>query len=202
HVPQLPTTANMISTKEFALMKQNAVLINASRGNVIDIDALVDALTSSKLKGAAIDVFPKDPSSKGEIFESPLRGLDNVFLTLHIGGSTIEAQENIATEVSAKLIKYSDNGSTLNAVNFSELSLPSHRETHRILHIHQNIPGIINELNRILASKNINVEGQYLRTLENIGYVVMDIKSSSDEAKELIDEFKKVKATIKARYLV
>ncbi|WP_160491649.1 phosphoglycerate dehydrogenase [Francisella tularensis] len=202
HVPQLPTTANMISTKEFALMKQNAVLINASRGNVIDIDALFDALTSSKLKGAAIDVFPKDPSSKGEIFESPLRGLDNVFLTLHIGGSTIEAQENIATEVSAKLIKYSDNGSTLNAVNFSELSLPSHRETHRILHIHQNIPGIINELNRILASKNINVEGQYLRTLENIGYVVMDIKSSSDEAKELIDEFKKVKATIKARYLV
>ncbi|APA83420.1 phosphoglycerate dehydrogenase [Francisella tularensis] len=202
HVPQLPTTANMISTKEFALMKQNAVLINASRGNVIDIGALVDALTSSKLKGAAIDVFPKEPSSKGEIFESPLRGLDNVFLTPHIGGSTIEAQENIATEVSAKLIKYSDNGSTLNAVNFPELSLPSHRETHRILHIHQNIPGIINELNRILASKNINVEGQYLRTLENIGYVVMDIKSSSDEAKELIDEFKKVKATIKARYLV
>ncbi|AVC43972.1 D-3-phosphoglycerate dehydrogenase [Francisella tularensis subsp. novicida] len=202
HVPQLPTTANMISTKEFALMKQNAVLINASRGNVIDIDALVDALTSSKLKGAAIDVFPKEPSSKGEFFESPLRGLDNVFLTPHIGGSTIEAQENIATEVSAKLIKYSDNGSTLNAVNFPELSLPSHSETHRILHIHQNIPGIINELNRILASKNINVEGQYLRTLENIGYVVMDIKSSSDEAKELIDEFKKVKATIKARYLV
>ncbi|APC91302.1 MULTISPECIES: phosphoglycerate dehydrogenase [Francisella] len=202
HVPQLSTTANMISTKEFALMKQNAVLINASRGNVIDIDALVNALKSTKLKGAAIDVFPKEPSAKGEIFESPLRSLDNVFLTPHIGGSTIEAQENIATEVSAKLIKYSDNGSTLNAVNFPELSLPSHRETHRILHIHQNIPGIINELNRILASKNINVEGQYLRTLENIGYVVMDIKSSSDQTKDLIDEFKKVKATIKARYLV
>ncbi|OEZ33351.1 hypothetical protein AS144_05325 [Francisella endosymbiont of Amblyomma maculatum] len=109
---------------------------------------------------------------------------------------------NNANEVSAKLIKYLDNGSTLNAVNFPELSLPSHTETHRILHIHQNIPGIINELNRILASKNINVEGQYLRTLENIGYVVMDIKSSSDQAKDLIDEFKKVKATIKARYLV
>ena len=202
HVPQLPSTANMISTKEFALMKQNSVLINASRGNVIDIDALVNALKSAKLKGAAIDVFPKEPSSKGEIFESPLRGLDNVFLTPHIGGSTIEAQENIASEVSAKLIKYSDNGSTLNAVNFPELSLPSHTETHRILHIHQNIPGIINELNRILASKNINVEGQYLRTLENIGYVVMDIKSSSDQTKDLIDEFKKVKATIKARYLV
>ena len=202
HVPQLPSTANMISTKEFALMKQNSVLINASRGNVIDIDALVNALKSAKLKGAAIDVFPKEPSSKGEIFESPLRGLDNIFLTPHIGGSAIEAQENIASEVSAKLIKYSDNGSTLNAINFPELSLPSHTETHRILHIHQNIPGIINELNRILASKNINVEGQYLRILENIGYVVMDIKSSSDQTKDLIDEFKKVKATIKARYLV
>ncbi|ALB02283.1 3-phosphoglycerate dehydrogenase [Francisella persica ATCC VR-331] len=202
HVPQLPSTANMISTKEFALMKQNSVLINASKGNVIDIDALVNAIKSAKLKGAAIDVFHKEPSSKGEIFESPLRGLDNVFLTPHIGGSTIEAQENIATEVSAKLIKYSDNGSTLNAINFPKLSLPSHKETHRILHIHQNIPCIINELNRILASKNINVEGQYLRTLENIGYVVMDIKSSSDQAKDIIDEFKKVKATIKARYLV
>ncbi|ORM38765.1 D-3-phosphoglycerate dehydrogenase [Francisella endosymbiont of Ornithodoros moubata] len=202
HVPQLPSTANMISTKEFALMKQNSVLINASRGNVIDINTLVNALKSAKLKGAAIGVFPKEPSSKGEIFESSLRDLDNVFLTPHIGGSTIEAQENIVTEVSAKLIKYSDNGSTLNAVNFPELSLLSHTETHRILHIHQNIPGIINELNRILASKNINVDGQYLRTLENIGYVVMDIKSSSDQAKDLIDEFKKVKATINARYLV
>ena len=202
HVPQLPTTANMISTKEFALMKQNTVFINASRGNVIYIDALVNAFKSAKLKGAAIDVFPKEPSSKGEIFESPLKGLDNFFLTSHIGGSTIEAQENIATEVSAKLIKYSDNSSTLNAVNFPELSLPSHKETHQILHIYQNIPGIINELNRILASKNVNVEGQYLRTLENIGYVVMDIKSSSDQAKDLMDEFKKVKATIKARYLV
>lgn len=166
-MPQLPSTANIISTKEFTLMKQNSVLINASRGNVIDIDALVNAIKSAKLKGAAIDVFPKEPSStKGEIFESPLRDLDNVFLTPHIGGSTIEAQENIATKVSAKLIKYSDNGSTLNAVNFPELSLPSHTETHRILHIHQNIPGIINELNRILASKNINVDGQYLKTLE------------------------------------
>lgn len=202
HVPQLPSTANIISTKEFTLMKQNSVLINASRGNVIDIDALVNAIKSAKLKGAAIDVFPKEPSSKGEIFESPLTDLNNVFLTLHIGGSTIEAQGNIATKVSAKLIKYSENGSTLNAVNFPELSLPSHTETHRILHIHQNIPGIINELNRILASKNINVDGQYLKTLENIGYVVMDIKSSSDQAKDLIDEFKKVKATIKARYLV
>ncbi|WP_150465853.1 phosphoglycerate dehydrogenase [Francisella sp. SYW-2] len=202
HVPQLSTTANMISTKELSFMKENSVLINASRGNVIDIAALVEVLESGKLKGAAIDVFPKEPSSKGEIFESPLRGFDNIFLTPHIGGSTIEAQENIANEVSAKLIKYSDNGSTLNAVNFPELSLPSHTETHRILHIHQNIPGTMNELNKILAAKNINVEGQYLRTLEDIGYVVMDIKSTSDEARDLVDEFKKIKTTIKARFLV
>ena len=174
-------------------MKQNSVLINASRGNVIDIDALVNALKSAKLKGAAIGVFPKEPSLKGEIFESLLRDLDNVFLTPHIGDSTVEAQENIATEVSAKLIKYSDNDSTLNAVNFPELSLPSHTETHRILHIHQNIPGIINELNRILASKNINVDGQYLRILENIGYVVMDIKSSSDQLKISLMNLKKLK---------
>lgn len=183
-------------------MKENSVLINASRGNVIDIDALVQVLESGRLKGAAIDVFPKEPSAKGEIFESPLKKFDNVFLTPHIGGSTLEAQENIANEVSAKLIKYSDNGSTLNAVNFPELSLPSHIGAHRILHVHENIPGIMNELNKILATKNINVEGQYLRTLENIGYVVMDIRSSSDDAKDLIDEFKKIKATIKARYLV
>jgi D-3-phosphoglycerate dehydrogenase len=203
HVPQVATTKNLITAKELALMKNNSILINASRGNVVDIDALVNALKSKKLKGAAIDVFPIEPSSKNESFESPLRSFDNVFITPHIGGSTIEAQENIANEVSAKLIKYSDNGSTLNAVNFPELSLPStDNSSHRILHIHENIPGVMNELNKIIAEKSINVEGQYLRTLESIGYVVMDIKSTDDEAKNLINAFKKVKATIRARYLV
>ncbi|GAB4222164.1 MAG: phosphoglycerate dehydrogenase [Francisella sp.] len=202
HVPQLPSTDNMISTKEFAMMKQNSVLINASRGNVVDIDALVKALKSGKLKGAAIDVFPKEPSSKEETFESPLRGIDNVFLTPHIGGSTIEAQENIANEVSSKLIKYSDNGSTLSAVNFPELSLPYNQNTHRILHIHKNMPGIINNINKIIASYNINVEGQYLRTLDDIGYVVMDINASSEQTKDLVRELKQVKATIKSRYLI
>lgn len=202
HVPQLATTKDLITAKELTLMKDNSVFINASRGNVVDIDALVKALESKKLKGAAIDVFPSEPSSKNEPFESPLKNFDNVFLTPHIGGSTIEAQENIAHEVSAKLIKYSDNGSTLNAVNFPELSLPStDNSSHRILHIHENIPGIINELNQIIAEKNINVSGQYLRTQENIGYVVMDIQSTDNEAKNLVETFKKVKATIKARYL-
>ncbi len=203
HVPQLPTTKNLITAKELAQMKDNSVLINASRGNVVDIDALVNALESKKLKGAAIDVFPVEPSSKNESFESPLKNFDNVFITPHIGGSTIEAQENIANEVSAKLIKYSDNGSTLNAVNFPELSLPStDNSSHRILHIHENIPGIMNELNKIIAERNINVAGQYLRTQESIGYVVMDIQSTDSEAKNLVKAFKKVKATIRARYLV
>jgi D-3-phosphoglycerate dehydrogenase len=203
HVPQLATTKNLITAKELAMMKDHSVLINASRGNVVDIDALVNALESKKLKGAAIDVFPVEPSSKNESFESPLKNFDNVFITPHIGGSTIEAQENIANEVSAKLIKYSDNGSTLNAVNFPELSLPStDNSSHRILHIHANIPGIMNELNKIIAEKNINVEGQYLRTQENIGYVVIDIQSADDEAKNLVEAFKEVKATIRARYLV
>ena len=203
HVPQLPTTKNLITAKELAQMKDNSVLINASRGNVVDIDALVNALESKKLKGAAIDVFPVEPSSKNESFESPLKNFDNVFITPHIGGSTIEAQENIANEVSAKLIKYSDNGSTLNAVNFPELSLPStDNSSHRILHIHKNIPGIVNELNKIIAERNINVAGQYLRTQESIGYVVMDIQSTDSEAKNLVKAFKKVKATIRARYLV
>ncbi|MGQ4002255.1 phosphoglycerate dehydrogenase [Francisellaceae bacterium CB299] len=203
HVPQLPTTKNLITAKELAQMKDNSVLINASRGNVVDIDALVNALESKKLKGAAIDVFPVEPSSKNESFESPLKDFDNVFITPHIGGSTIEAQENIANEVSAKLIKYSDNGSTLNAVNFPELSLPStDNSSHRILHIHENIPGIMNELNKIIAERNINVSGQYLRTQESIGYVVMDIQSTDSETKNLVKAFKKVKATIRARYLV
>lgn len=204
HVPQLTSTKNLITAKEFALMKNNSILINASRGNVVDIDALVDALESKKLKGAAIDVFPSEPSSKNEQFESPLKDFDNVFITPHIGGSTIEAQENIANEVSAKLIKYSDNGSTLNAVNFPELSLSSNAgaDNHRVLHIHKNIPGVMNEINEILAQKNINVEGQYLRTQDDIGYVVMDIKSSTQDAKSLVKEFKKVKATIRARYLI
>lgn len=202
HVPQLPSTKNMISKDQFEQMKENSILINASRGNVVDISALVNALETKKLKGAAIDVFPKEPSSKEELFVSPLTKFDNVFLTPHIGGSTIEAQENIATEVSTKLVKYSDNGSTLNAVNFPELSLPSHASSHRILHIHENIPGMMNKINQILADKNINVDGQYLRTLEKVGYVVMDIQSNSVQARELIAEFKNIKGTIRARYLM
>lgn len=203
HVPDLPSTINLISTKEISQMKDNSVLINASRGKVVDINALVEALKSKKLKGAAIDVFPSEPSSKSEVFESELTKFDNVFLTPHIGGSTIEAQANIANEVAAKLIKYSDNGSTLNAVNFPELSLPVVANSHRILHIHRNIPGIINEVNKILADKNINVDGQYLRTLGDIGYVVMDVQAASNEDTiDLLSKLKQIDATIRARHLI
>ena len=202
HVPQSEETKNLISKKEISQMKDNSVLINASRGNVVDIDALVEALETKKIKGAALDVFPKEPSSKNEPFESPLLKFDNVFLTPHIGGSTLEAQENIATEVSSKMAKYSDNGSTLDAVNFPELSLPAQKNCIRILHIHKNIPGLMNRVNTYLAKKNININGQYLRTTDKIGYVVMDVEVNIDIAKEIITKLKEVPDTIKARILI
>ena len=202
HVPQSEETKNLISKKEISQMKDNSVLINASRGNVVDIDALVEALETKKIKGAALDVFPKEPSSKNEPFESPLLKFDNVFLTPHIGGSTLEAQENIATEVSSKMAKYSDNGSTLGAVNFPELSLPAQKNCIRILHIHKNIPGLMNRVNAYLARKNININGQYLRTTDKIGYVVMDVEVNIDTAKEIITKLKEVPDTIKARILI
>ncbi|MEJ2756647.1 MAG: phosphoglycerate dehydrogenase, partial [Gammaproteobacteria bacterium] len=149
HVPETPSTKNMIGAAEIEHMRDGAMLINASRGTVVDIDALAAALKVGKVGGAAIDVFPKEPRSNSDRFESPLQGLDNVILTPHIGGSTVEAQANIGLEVSEKFIKYSDNGSTLSAVNFPEVSLPKHTKSHRLLHVHRNIPGVISEVNRV-----------------------------------------------------
>jgi D-3-phosphoglycerate dehydrogenase len=141
HVPETPATHQMIGAEQIAALKQGAILINASRGMVVDIDALAAALRAGKLLGAAIDVFPVEPRSNKESFESPLRGLDNVILTPHIGGSTMEAQANIGLEVAEKLVKYSDNGTTTTSVNFPEVALPAHAGKHRILHIHRNVPG-------------------------------------------------------------
>ncbi len=183
------------------MMKEGSVLINASRGHVVDIAALAKMIKSRHLKGAAIDVFPKEPASNGELFESELVGLDNVFLTPHIGGSTLEAQQNIALEVADKLIKYSDNGSTILAVNFPELALPTQDNVHRILHIHQNKPGIMRAINLVFSDHNINVEGQFLRTLGDIGYVVMDINSSEETSRALIQDLKAIDGTIRARVL-
>ncbi|WP_417686696.1 phosphoglycerate dehydrogenase [Pseudidiomarina gelatinasegens] len=203
HVPETPQTQWMIGAEQLAKMKPGAVLINASRGTVVKINALADALKSGHLAGAAIDVFPVEPKGNNEEFESPLRGLDNCILTPHIGGSTQEAQENIGIEVAGKLVRYSDNGSTLSAVNFPEVALPTHAGARRLLHIHQNRPGMLTRINQLLADNNINVSGQYLQTDSKVGYVVIDIDTppTSTIADDLLVEMRAIDGTIKARVL-
>ncbi|WP_118988165.1 phosphoglycerate dehydrogenase [Photorhabdus sp. CRCIA-P01] len=203
HVPETPSTRNMIGATELTLMKPGSILINASRGTVVDIPALCDALESEHLSGAAVDVFPVEPATNNDPFESPLRKFDNVLLTPHIGGSTQEAQENIGYEVAGKLAKYSDNGSTLSAVNFPEVSLPVHADdTNRFLHIHENRPGILNSINQVFAEQDINIAAQYLRTSGDMGYVVIDIVTENPAQAEMV--FQKLKAlpgTIRSRLL-
>ncbi|MDP2713816.1 MULTISPECIES: phosphoglycerate dehydrogenase [unclassified Rheinheimera] len=199
HVPETPQTKNMIGEAELELMKPGSILINASRGTVVDIDALTEALRSKKLAGAAIDVFPTEPKGNDEEFISPLRAFDNVILTPHIGGSTQEAQENIGFEVAGKLVKYSDNGSTLSAVNFPEVSLPEHKGRSRLLHIHKNQPGVLTKINEAFAKHNINIAGQYLQTNADIGYVVIDI--DSDDVEQALNELRAIPATLRARVL-
>ena len=177
HVPATPATAGMMNEARLARMKPQAVLINASRGNVVDIPALAARIRDGGLLGAAIDVFPEEPKSNNERFVSELRGLPNVILTPHIGGSTQEAQENIGLEVAEKLIRYSDNGSTRSAVNFPEVALPEHPGQHRLLHIHENTPGILSAINQALSDADVNVAGQYLQTMGEVGYVVIDIEA-------------------------
>ncbi|MEQ1886939.1 MAG: phosphoglycerate dehydrogenase [Bryobacteraceae bacterium] len=202
HVPQTPETKNMMNATTIAQMKQGAGLINAARGTVIDIQALVEALDSKHLSGAALDVFPKEPKGNAEEFLSPLRGRDNVILTPHVGGSTQEAQRDIGIEVSGKLIKYSNNGSTLGAVNFPEVSLPTHPGKHRLLHIHRNQPGVLSAINTIFSTEKINIAGQYLQTNADIGYVVIDIEAPeravSLALKKKLDQ---VDGTIRTRVL-
>ncbi|GGW49983.1 phosphoglycerate dehydrogenase [Alishewanella tabrizica] len=199
HVPETPQTQNMIGEAELQLMKHGAVLINASRGTVVDIPALTSALESKKLAGAAIDVFPVEPKGNNEEFVSPLRQFDNVILTPHIGGSTQEAQENIGFEVAGKLVKYSDNGSTLSAVNFPEVSLPEHKDRARLLHVHKNQPGMLTKINEAFAKHNVNIAGQYLQTNQEIGYVVIDIDSADREL--ALNELKAIPGTLRARVL-
>ena len=199
HVPETKATKDMIGKKQLDQMKMGSVLINASRGTVVDIDALTDTLTSGKLLGAAIDVFPVEPRSNDEEFMSPLREFDNVILTPHVGGSTQEAQENIGQEVSEKFVKYSDNGSTISAVNFPEVALPTHDDVHRLLHIHKNVPGVLTKINTVFSENNINIASQYLQTNEKIGYVVIDVDAEySDMA---LEKLRTVEGTIKTRVL-
>ena len=198
HVPELPSTKNLMNAERIAQLKQGAILINAARGTVVDIDALAQALKDGKIHGAAIDVFPIEPASINEEFVSPLREFDNVILTPHIGGSTAEAQENIGFEVAGKFVKYSDNGSTL-SVNFPEVSLPEHGGTKRLLHIHENRPGVLNKLNQIFVEANLNIAAQYLQTDPKIGYVVVDVETN--DASPLLTKLKEIDGTIRARVL-
>jgi len=199
HVPETPATQNMIGAAELARMKPGSHLINASRGTVIDIDALAAALESEHLHGAAIDVFPVEPQGNDATFASPLTRFDNVLLTPHIGGSTAEAQVNIGREVAAKLLRYSNNGSTASAVNFPEVTLPEHTGRSRVLHIHRNVPGVMARINERFSAAGINIDAQYLRTNEEVGYVVTDVDATSNRI--ALDDLCSIPGTIRCRVL-
>ena len=199
HVPQHASTELLIGRQEIAAMRSGAMLINASRGNVVDLDALAEALNGNHIGGAAIDVFPVEPRSNNDEFHSPLRGIDQCILTPHIGGSTQEAQENIGVEVTEKLTRYSDNGTTTSAVNFPEVALPEHEGKHRLLHVHQNIPGIMSAINQVFSDSSVNVSGQYLQTMGDTGYVVIDIES--DYSSTLINQLSAIEGTLRTRVL-
>jgi D-3-phosphoglycerate dehydrogenase / 2-oxoglutarate reductase len=202
HVPETPRTLRMMGAAELARMKAGAALINASRGTVVDIDALAHALRSKHIGGAAIDVFPSEPKGAGDPFVSPLREFENVLLTPHIGGSTEEAQENIGVEVAEKLIKYSNNGSTLTAVNFPEVSLPEHPGQQRLLHIHRNQPGVLSAVNAVFSEQKINIAAEYLQTNARIGYVVIDIETGErEESMQIKRRLDEVPGTIRTRIL-
>ncbi len=199
HVPEDRSTQHMIDARAMSDMKPGAKLINAARGKVVDIDALVDALKSKHIGGAAIDVFPREPKAADEEFVSSLRTFDNVILTPHIGGSTMEAQENISREVTDRLLTYVNSGSTVAAVNFVEVHLQPLEGKHRILHIHRNTPGVLTAINEVFSQAGINVAGQYLRTDSDIGYVVIDVDEAA--SKVALEKIKAIPATIKARVL-
>ena len=199
HVPETEQTQMMIGAEQIGQMRDNSILINASRGTVVDIDALADGLRSKKISGAAIDVFPAEPKSTNDEFVSALREFDNVILTPHIGGSTQEAQYAIGLEVTEKIVRYSDNGSTSSAVNFPEVSLPEHKDSHRVFHIHHNVPGILVQINKVYAKNNINISAQYLQTRGDTGYVVTDVIGTWEQS--ALEELKAIEGTIRTRIL-
>jgi D-3-phosphoglycerate dehydrogenase len=199
HVPDTPLTRNMISIREISLMRKGSCLINASRGSVVSIPALVSALKSEHILGAALDVFPEEPVSSGDTFVSDLRNFENVILSPHVGGSTTEAQENIGTEVAEKLVKYSDTGDTIGATNFVQISLQPNRNAQRFLHIHKNEPGLLKEVNYVFTSKGINIAAEYLQTDAEVGYVIIDTDSKLDSS--IIKELRSIEGTIRVRML-
>lgn len=199
HVPSTDLTRNMISTKELALMKKGACLINASRGDVVDYHAVAESLRSNHLGGMAADVFPKEPASADEPFINELQEFDNTILTPHIGGSTVEAQANIGFEVAEKLVKYSDTGSTIGAVNFVEISLHANVSKQRFLHIHRNVPGVLREINNVFSSKGINISAEYLQTDPDIGYVIIETESELDV--DVLMDLRNIPNTIRTRII-
>ncbi|AGG88211.1 phosphoglycerate dehydrogenase [Rhodanobacter denitrificans] len=201
HVPETPATRLMIRREQLAKMRAGAMLINASRGSVVDIDALAAVLRAGHLAGAAVDVFPLEPKGNDDPFVSPLIGLDNVILTPHIGGSTLEAQDNIGIEVASKLVRYSDNGSTLSAVNFPEVALPEHPHSRRLLHIHRNVPGTLSRINELFSAGNINIDAQFLQTDSEVGYVVIDVSADEAQASELKAKLAAIPGTLRSRVL-
>jgi D-3-phosphoglycerate dehydrogenase / 2-oxoglutarate reductase len=201
HVPETPATHGMIGAAEIGAMKAGAYLINNSRGTVVDLDALAIALREGRLRGAAIDVFPTEPSSNAERFVSPLQGLKNVILTPHIGGSTEEAQERIGAEVARKLIDYSDNGSTMGAVNFPLVQLPPRPMGTRFIQVQRNVPGMLGRLNEVLARHAVNIAAQYYETHNDIGYVVLDADASAADSQRVLAEIRSLEGTIRARLL-
>ena len=199
HVPDTPATHQLMDRANLEAMRPGSFLVNTSRGTVVDLNALADLLRDGHVAGAAVDVFPKEPSGGDERLATPLQGLDNVILTPHIGGSTQEAQRNIGMEVALKLAHYSDWGTTTGAVNFPTLNLTPHEGSHRILHIHQNVPGVLRQINRVFADAGVNIAGQHLQTRGEVGYVVLDV--DPEGSLELLPELKAIEGTIRARIL-
>lgn len=203
HVPQLPTTKNLMGAAQIRAMKKGSFLINNARGNVVDLDALAEALKDGHLLGAAIDVFPKEPKGPNDQLETPLKGLDNVILTPHIGGSTAEAQERIGVEVARKLVEYSDVGSTFGSVNFPGVQLPQSPRGTRFMHVHHNVPGMMMRLNEIFLRETCNVTAQFLQTDGEIGYVVVeaDTGHNTDLDDRILQALRELDGTIRARLI-
>ena len=199
HVDGKKINTNLISDKEFSIMKEKSILVNYSRGNVVDIDSLIKNIKSKKLMGAALDVFPEEPSNNKEKFKSKVKGIEEIILSPHIGGSTKEAQKNIGSYVPDKIIDFINSGNTSSSVNFPKLSLPEQSDSHRLIHIHKNQPGVMLKINKIISEYDINIKGQYLKTNEEIGYVITDIDSVYN--KEVVKSLKNIPATIKLRVL-
>ncbi len=199
HVPETPETANMFGAAEIRAMKPGAVLVNNARGSILDLDALAAALRDGHILGAAVDVFPVEPSRNGEPFVTPLQGLPNVILTPHIGGSTTEAQVQIGEEVARKLIDYSDRGATFGAVNFPQVELPARQTGARYLHVHRNVPGVLRQVSDCFARRGLNISAQFLQTTGDVGYVVIDSDNARSQAEELLAELRAIEGTIRAR---